>query len=366
MNKKIYFVSGLGGSGKTTFCKKIAEELKIPAVNADAVYSLVMEKLSITREEVAVLATEGAWGNKDNDWGVYKTPEKLLTICYNELFSYLPPDALILEGQGLFLNGKENALVEEMFEGYEKRYILIEIDYETWLKFRALRRGVEREITSKFYDEEEFYKTQKELRKCLPKNAWVIKDPSSFECSGTGKEDYQHNELSDPKWEIYKNILGDLNDKTYFEISCNAGWFTKKASELGAKVTGLDISWQVLDIASDRVPNGKFILSKIEDYEFTKKYDVIFCASAFHYYHKREEQIKKISEHCKTFIVELPVNPKEGEDIYYQGGEDGFFCSVPSRELFEKWLKKYFKSVEKVAETVQENTSNRFVYLCKQ
>lgn len=365
MSKKIYYITGLGGSGKTTVAQKIADELKIPLIHADSAYALVMSKLGLTREQVAPLATVEAWRNH-KDWGIYKTPEKLLETCYNELFSYLPPEQLVLEGYGLFVNPKEFALVNEYFKDYEKRFIVIEPDYETWLRFRSIRRSQSGEVMTRFLDEDEFYHRQESFRHFVPEKHRLILKNTNIECSGTGGKSYQSEEFSDPKWEIYQKHLGDLRGKKLFEISCNSGWFSEKARRAGAMVDGLDISWQVLDKAMERVPDGNFHLSKIEDFEFEEVYDIVLCSSAFHYYHHREEQIAKISRVCRTFLLELPVNNSEGEDIYYQGGEDGFFCSVPSKDLIEKWLKKYFKSVELVDYTDQPNSNPRPVYLCQQ
>jgi len=361
--KKIYFVTGLGGSGKTTFAKKMAEELGVAYYKADDVYEIVQRKLEIPITELSKMAMLQTWKTR-KDWGVYETPERLLETSYNELFSYNPPKVLILEGESLFFNPREFGVVDKMFKDYDRRYLVLEPDYETWLKFRAKRRNISGEITTIFREEKDFYNLQAELRQYVPlKNQMIIKDPLNYQCSNTGNTEYQNDEFSGPKWEAFN--LKDLEGKSFFEVSCNTGYFSNKAKEQGARIFGLDISWQVLDKAMDKVPDGNFFLSKIEDYEFQDIYDFILCSSAFHYYKHREEMIKKISEHCKTFLLELPVKGG-GDDIYYQGGDNCDFCSVVSQSLIEKWLKKYFKSVEMKGYTKQPNSSDRPIYLCQQ
>lgn len=360
--RKVYFVTGLGCSGKSTFAKRMAQDLGLAYFKADDVYFLVQEKLGLTKEQLRDMPMLQTW---DKDvWGEYKTPENLLEICYNEFFSYNPPAKLVIEGEAMFFNPRENAVVEKMFGDYEKRHIVIQPDYEQWLKFRSKREQLPNETMPLFREEEDYIKQQQELLTYVPnEKRFIITDPTKYECSATGGTEYQHEDFSDPKWAIFD--LKNLKGKKFFEISCNTGWFSKKAHDAGAKVWGLDISWQVLDKALDRVPDGNFFLSKIEDFDFTKvgKFDVILCSSAFHYYHHREEQIKKISEACKMFVLELPVIDG-GDNIRYQGGEDGEFCSVVSESLIEKWLSKYFDHVEVVGETFTPNGEPRPVYKC--
>lgn len=364
MERKIYFITGLGCSGKSTFANELGKQLNLPVYHADDVYFLVKDKLGITQEELLYLPMFSTWESK-YDWKEYKTPEALLEICYNEFFSYNPPNQFILEGEALFFNEREQALVQKMFVGYNKRYILIQPDYEQWLKLRSKRELQSGEHLPPFREESDFYSLQKYLERATGTNSlFRIKDfPFKFS-NPTGGTDYQTEEFSEPKWKVFD--FPNLKGKTFLDVSCNTGWFCRHAFEQGAEVTGLDINWQALDIAMDYV-GGEFIHSKIEDWHPTKKYDYVLCSSAFHYYHKREEQIRKLSEITNYLILELPIIDTDEELIRYQGGEDNEFCSVVSRGLIEKWLKKYFKKVEKIGETHQFTGSidnTRPVYRC--
>lgn len=123
--RKVYFVTGLGCSGKSTFAKRMAQDLGLAYFKADDVYFLVQEKLGLTKEQLRDMPMLQTW---DKDvWGEYKTPENLLEICYNEFFSYNPPAKLVIEGEAMFFNPRENAVVEKMFGDYEKRHIVIPI-----------------------------------------------------------------------------------------------------------------------------------------------------------------------------------------------------------------------------------------------
>lgn len=362
--KKIYFISGLGCNGKTTLAQQMSLELGIPSYGADMVYMIAKDKLGLTREQIAPLATQSSWEDETLDWGVYKTAENLVRQSYSELFSYLPPQQLILEGFGLFFNIRERDLVLDYFKDYEMRFILIEQPYERWLKWRSKRPP--NEVQMQYLGEKRYHLLQRILRSQMPENTWVIKNRTDYSCSPFGSTEYQFDTFSNPKWEAF-DFPKDMTGKTFLDIGCNTGWFCSLAEQRGALPTGIDISWQVLDKAQDRVPKGRFILSKFEDFRPDQKYDYVLCSSAFHYFKHRELMVKKLASITDYLVLELPVLDTEESHVRYQGGTDGEFCSVVSRGLIEKWLKKYFKSVKNIGVTHQFSGSidnTRPIYLC--
>jgi len=158
-----------------------------------------------------------------------------------------------------------------------------------------------------------------------------------------------------------------MTGKTFLDMSCNTGWFSKLAADRGAKVTGFDISWQVIDKAMDLVPTGNFYLSMAETWDFSQRFDYILCSSAFHYYYDREEIIERVSKVTNHFVLELPVIDKDEPDIQYQSNFKPNFCALPSRGLIEKWLNKYFDKVELIGYTVWDTGKiggQRPVYKC--
>jgi SAM-dependent methyltransferase len=181
----------------------------------------------------------------------------------------------------------------------------------------------------------------------------------------TGGVDYQSSEMNDPKWEIFS--FPDLTEKSFLEISCNTGLFLKKAKDHGAsKIYGIDISWQVLDVAKDKVKDAVLFLSKIEDFDLNQigKVDYVLCSSAFHYFTNREDVIKRISEITDYFVLETPVIP-EYDIIYRSFGDVSDFCAIPGKELLLKWLMKYFSSVDIIGYTEMEDAAPRPVFCCK-
>lgn len=363
-NKRAYLIGGLGCSGKSTFARKMATDLGIPYFKVDDVYYIVASNLKVPKDKVVLLPMAKTWENPDSlgipDLGVYGSIRECVKQAYLEFFSYNIPQSFVMEGEAIYWNRHERDLIAELLEDRQIINICIYPDYEQWLKNRTNRIKDGGHLPD-FRDEDEYHNLYKEYLMYVPKRTIIIKDTQNIECSPTGGTNYQADYFSNPKWEVFN--FPDLKGKTFLDISCNTGWFSKKASDAGAKVFGLDISWQVLVEALIRVPTGVFTLSKVEDFEFGK-YDYILCSSAFHYYKHREDVIRRISESTNYFILELPLLESNKEDIQYDNSFQDSFCALVSEPLLLKWLKKYFKNVEKIGETIQPNGRNRPVYRC--
>lgn len=365
-NKKCYIVGGLGCSGKSTFAKKIASDNQLPYFKADDIYFIVQNNLGVSNEVLPNLPMEQFWLNPEKfgvDMGVYKTMANCVKQAYLEYFSYNIPKNFVIEGEAIFYNHFENKVLMELLDGWDKRFLCLMPDYEQWLKNRSKRILVDKTYTPKFLEQKEYNDLCADYLTYLPQNTIVIKDILNTDCTLMGNTSYQKDEFSDPKWEVF-NFPKNMQGKTFLDISCNTGWFSKKASECGAKVGGLDIAWPLLDVALDRVPDGQFVLSKVEDFNFYDKFDYVLCSSAFHYYQDRERLINDIASITDYFILELPLLEGSGKNIVYQSSYVDDFCALCTEELILSWLNKYFKNVEKIGHTKQPNGDDRPVYKC--
>ena len=364
-DKRVYVIGGLGCSGKSTFAKKLAADRGIPYFKADDIYFIVQNNLGVSPDKISLLPMQQTWEDPKElglkDFGIYGSMRECVKQAYLEFFSYNFPKSFVIEGEAIYWNVHERALLMELLSDRDVISLCLFPDYEQWLKNRT-KRIKEGGHIPQFRDEAEYYKIYDQYLSYLPERTIIIKDIINTDCSPTGGTNYQTDDFSDPKWEVF-NFPKDMIGKTFLDISCNTGWFSKKAEEQGAKVTGIDISWQVLVEAMDRVKTGKFYLSKIEDFKLDK-YDYVLSSSAFHYYHHREDVIKRISESTTYFILETPVALSDKEEILYQDEYMESFCALPSEKLLLKWLHKYFKDVEKIGETIQPNGFNRPVYRC--
>jgi SAM-dependent methyltransferase len=366
--KKLWIIGGIGASGKTTFANLISKNLDIPCYRVDDVYCIMRDKLNISSDELSLLPLPETWENpsvvKTKNLDTYKTIDECAKISYLEFFNYKLPNQLILESCSLVWNERELKVVIDIFKEYDVTYFFTRVDYEQWLKNRSKRVGDHNKHIPPFLEEKDYYEYLDKYIKKYPKSPYEITDIyKQSDCSLTGGINYQNEDFSEPKWEVFN--FPDLKDKSFLDISCNTGWFLKKAKESGAnKIYGLDISWQVLEKAKEKVPESELFLSKVEDFDFLslRKVDYILCSSAFHYYHNRENIIKRISEITSYFILETPVS--NIIDIIYQGGEDNEFCSIVGKDLILKWLKRYFKDVEEIGQTETPNGLPRPVFKC--
>lgn len=368
--KKVWFIGGVGGTGKSTLGINLAKRLSCSSFFCDDVYYLVQKKLNIKKELLINAPTKEGWENPKflgiEDWGCYGTPEELLEECYLEFFNYELPSEVVLDSGSIFFNPRELAVLEKIFQGYQKRFLIAYPDYEQWLKNRSNRITTGERMPN--FLEKNVYKEVMDVyqQQFMPKGAWAIKDVVNIDCSLTGGTNYQSEENNASKWEIF-NFPKDMAGKKFLEIGCNTGYFLKKASDAGADVEGVDISWQVLDKTLDSVPDAITYLTKVEDFFWNKRYDYVLCCSAFHYFKDRERIIRDISKETDHFVLELPTRDEDREDIFYQGlGDDKYFCAVPTKKLILKWLNKYFKNVEELDSTTLGGGKPRNVFKCTQ
>jgi hypothetical protein len=367
MNKIVYFIGGLSGTGKTTLANELSEKLTIPNKMCDVIYGIVQKRIGLNRKDIWKLMFREHWENPIDtqlkELGIYETMDKCFKVSYLEWFDYLLPQQIILEGFGLFNNPLELQVLQDIFKEHEKRYLMIYPDYEQWIRNRTnksndIKMNRDRLLPS-FKDEVDYYEDCNKYLSKMPKETIVIKSLDQLQATATGGITYQNDDVINKKWLALG--LTDLKDKKVFELSCNAGGYLSKAYEQGAKCYGLDIAWELLNETLNKISNAQLYLSKIEDFNFPEHYDYIISISSFHYYKHREKVIEKISNACDCFLLECPVSNDDKENLIYYGGEN----IVPSKLLLEKWLKKYFKKVTIIGQTENIDNEPRNIWRCE-
>lgn len=86
---------------------------------------------------------------------------------------------------------------------------------------------------------------------------------------------------------VYQAVLGKTGlgpGMTLLDVGCGAGKFCEMAARVGARVTGLDATQPLLDIAQERVPDGRFVQGEMEDLPFdSHSFDVVTGSNSFQY-----------------------------------------------------------------------------------
>ncbi|MFP4568382.1 MAG: class I SAM-dependent methyltransferase [Candidatus Woesearchaeota archaeon] len=138
--------------------------------------------------------------------------------------------------------------------------------------------------------------------------------------------------------ELFFTLLPDIVDKDLLDIGCGNGSDAKIYSILGAKVTGIDASKDMIALAKQEVPDATFIETTMEDLLFEEEFDVITSKYAI----QTSKDIDKV-----YLQINKALKPK---------GTFIMLVTHPLRQFLEKQGKQkdYFKK-EIVKSTIFEN-----------
>jgi len=94
----------------------------------------------------------------------------------------------------------------------------------------------------------------------------------------------------------------DLKPETaYLDVGCGAGMAAQIAAQRGARVTGLDASPDLLEIARGRVPDGDFHLGELESLPFPDgQFDLVTGFNSFQYAGNPGTAVREAKRVAKT------------------------------------------------------------------
>ena len=84
------------------------------------------------------------------------------------------------------------------------------------------------------------------------------------------------------------------DNPSVLEIGCGYGREAKEILKLTNRYVGMDISEEMIKMAKKEVPEGDFIITDIEDYDFPKDLDIIFSFASL--LHSDREHLREILE----------------------------------------------------------------------
>ena len=197
-------------------------------------------------------------------------------------------------------------------------------------------------------------------------------DEKTIEAYNKIAEDYRlRNSVTmyDKEYEIYQSLVGDK--KKIIEMGCGIGRDAIKLIEFGFEYIGIDASEEMLKIAHEKVPGGKFILGDFYKLDFPDGiFDGFWAAASF--LHVPKSDINNVLSEAKRILkkggigfisIKDKINIDEGfikEDK--AGGIERYF-SFYSKDEFEKILSDNgFEIVQSMFR--QENNKDKTNWLC--
>lgn len=323
------FVTGIFGSGKTTFVKKYAKENKIKLISFDWSFNYRIKGNQSRRilqnlperfvMDAIPIDEQGSW----DDFIEYeKKRDDVSVVCI-----YCPSMSVWLRRVGkrrsIIRVGKRavyykdfmGALKYSAKKTLRKRIIPINIeelnkDYRSF--FTGTLTSLKKFKSVRYYDScANEYTTLGEMLKRIKIDTFPFQDYLQSRPEGYDKY-YQDIEIINFKGysESYKtwNIIKDLvnwKGKDVVDLGCFQGYFSFKAEDAGANVIGLEKSETVLKTARwiNKLRGGKVKLRQWEGGELIPKCDIVLCLNVLHHFPDPDKVIEMMN--CKKMIFEI-------------------------------------------------------------
>lgn len=173
--------------------------------------------------------------------------------------------------------------------------------------------------------------------------------------------DYFHQTQIDPY--IYK-IIGDVKDKTIYDLGCGNGYISRNLSKKGAKVFASDVSEELIKIAKEKSENLDISYSVRDGLDFSdfddNQFDVVVMNMVIHYIEDLDTLFKEISRVLKpngilAFSTNHFFRPGEPYSEWVEGEVDG------KPTLFIK-VTNYLESHFKISTSKWDNETKLKIY----
>jgi 2-polyprenyl-3-methyl-5-hydroxy-6-metoxy-1,4-benzoquinol methylase len=147
---------------------------------------------------------------------------------------------------------------------------------------------------------------------------------------------------------IYPYVLKFIKEqdqppKNFLDLACGTGVLAHKLAERKIKVTGIDISPQMIEVASGKIsPNGcppKFILGNITNFKLDRQFDMAGCFFDSINHLKSKTEVKKTFiqavKHLRRgawFLFDMVTKTGlENWEDYYSSSKDSYYVVQEAR-----------------------------------
>ena len=104
-------------------------------------------------------------------------------------------------------------------------------------------------------------------------------------------------------WQFGEDLITELNVKRgekVLDLGCGTGQLTRKIADLGADVTGLDASPEMIGQARQNFPASRFMLCDAADMNFEGDFDAVFSNAALHWMLRADAVAQAMSRALRT------------------------------------------------------------------
>jgi SAM-dependent methyltransferase len=151
-----------------------------------------------------------------------------------------------------------------------------------------------------------------------------------------------------------KQLIGDISGARVLDLGCGSGKYSLWFAELGAQVTGLDLSQTMITLAQDKARErnvqADFRVADIREGLPVRKdeFDLVFTGTALHYVEDIDAAMKQVARGMKPearFVASVlhPMSTalfpaSESEEIEGPNPWDGWYFGSPKRCIETPWL----------------------------
>jgi ubiquinone/menaquinone biosynthesis C-methylase UbiE len=149
-------------------------------------------------------------------------------------------------------------------------------------------------------------------------------------------------------------LIGDISGARVLDLGCGSGKYSLWFAELGAQVTGLDLSPTMINLARDKARargvRAEFRVADIrEGLPFGEaEFDLVFTGTALHYIEDINAAMKEVARGMKPaarFVASVlhPMStarfaPAGSEEIEGPNPWEGWYFGSPTRSIETPWL----------------------------
>lgn len=108
---------------------------------------------------------------------------------------------------------------------------------------------------------------------------------------------------------VVMNLLGDVMSKSVLDCGCGTGRFAELFIGKQARVVGMDISTNMINIANNKVPSAEFVRGDVFKMPFKDgQFDIAICFQVLTHLHEYERpllEMKRIIKDNGTIIIDI-------------------------------------------------------------